>query len=1143
MRLSIVPAAVVLILPATISFARAEEDRPVLLQAGPLKLALSPKDARIESLAVFGQEILSVPGELLLGIGDKSPVPVAKALQGLKIAAIGGGLVIEGREAESGAAFRAEWIAREDLECRVQLVAEKQPRLEALVELRLPCRRHTLRLLAPSGNDHQIVDFSRRIGLSYRGRAPQPLVMPAAVLYDPETDWGLTAMADFTLPTRGFEVWLENEQPAVVLRRVHLRLEPGKPQAVSLILAGHEGDWRPGLAKVLRRYPEFFEVADPRVPQLHGAFVCSGGTPSDQEILRWKSQHVQTVEIHGTIPFYGQHLPFGDTWTAFADDQWHVLREGDDPKKPADDAPWQAIHAYVTAKRPPNISVAKVNDYIRRLHAQGIYGILYFNPTEAWRSWITANYAQALVLDAAGKPMRAWYESYMVCPDPDTAWGKHLVDEFSKMMDLYPEADGFFMDQSCYDFLDDAHDDGWSIDQGRVGYRMGWAIGRFNERVRKVAKDRGKFIWFNGPYCTDIARFAEGMMAEAGDEDQVRAIHYLTLGGRACCTLSQQGETVFQNCAAYGLYPTAMPSSQLARLADRYWPVFEMFRGKRWVLDARALDLPAATKGNVYRLPDGNVLAVVVSAGRSVDGEAFDLDLPLAVRLPDADQFKAAYFVSPDLAGKRRLPLVRDGRKISVAVPRHRSVSALLLARTGVHFALDAPAAAVIGTESPAAVVLDNWSDRPVAVKWSGPGWKDESVLAPAGDTVRHEFLFRASEKPQSLRESSLAHAEFAGQTHGGEFEFYVDPPLAVGVRLPQDHGQDQPFALPVEVFNAAGPRQVTVRLTGEGLRIEPAEQKASLPQCAQHCFEFRAAAVRGGEVRLTARAEAGADSAEARASLSVYATKVSPLAFGRLRSGSLVFDSFGSNGGQWADKPVAVNGVRIGVVPGQGDHWERVELPISPDALKTIRELNQLRIENRPGDDFKVGRFQLHLVSQNGTRIRSSLNPGVFCQSTAWLYGEGKPFDRGVLMTDLSIAVDPACEETYKDDLGDVVSGRLMMELFGSDSGPYANKPVLLNGLAMGDLPSAGGDAWVERSMPIPPAVLETLGYSNELVIENSQPIDAFKVRGLHIRLELKGGETLTSAADASVYTSAGWEFAEGQVGSPIQSRLTFPH
>lgn len=88
--------------------------------------------------------------------------------------------------------------------------------------------------------------------------------------------------------------------------------------------------------------------------------------------------------------------------------------------------------------------------------------------------------------------------------------------------------------------------------------------------------------------------------------------------------------------------------------------------------------------------------------------------------------------------------------------------------------------------------------------------------------------------------------------------------------------------------------------------------------------------------------------------------------------------------------------------------HWPVVS------KIVPIREHNELRIENHPGDNFKVGRFQLHLVSQNGIRIRSLLNGDVFSESTGWLYGEGKAFDHGVLVTELAIAVDPACTETY---------------------------------------------------------------------------------------------------------------------------------
>jgi len=756
-----------------------QQDASFVLHADNLTAKISASDGRITSLAVHGRELLVNPGEMRIQVGKDAPVSFGKNFENFAVTQQEGIVIAEGRDAKSGIAVRVEWIAERDLQCRVKLINSKEPRLEAAVVLHLPCNQQKLRILAPAGDDHMTVDFSQPLGFGFRGRG-RGLVIPAVSFYHPEKDWGITCFADLKLPTRGFELKFGDKPPSITASRVHLRLEPGKPVTVSIVLFGHKGDWRPGLGRILERYPEFFVVADHRIPQLHGAFVCSGGTPSEHTIASWKRQHVQTVEIHCTLPFYGRHLPLSERWTVFADDRWHRLREKPDPEKPTEDASWKVIHAYVTRKHPPNISVAEINAYIRRLHDKGIYALMYFNPTEAWKPWALENYASDLVRKADGKCVPVWHESCLMCPDPDSPWGKNLLAEFEKMMDLYPEADGFFFDQSCYDMLDYAHDDGLSIQNGRTAYRMGWAINQISERCRKMAKARGKFMWWNGPYNIDIARFAEGMMAEAGNESQVRRIQYLTIGGRASCTLSRKDESTLRNCAAYGIYPTSMHNDEMRRLAARYWPVFEMFRGKRWVLTAHALQLPDGARGNIYRLPDGNVLVVTASMDRSIDSGLFDSDSRLTVRLPDAEQFRAAYFISPDLLGKRRLPLQRDGKTFHISIPRHCSVSTILLAKAGVHVALDAPFNIVAERSVEAAAVVDNWTNKTVAGRWTLPAWKDEPIQVAPGASVRRTFRVEASVGYQDMRKAVAWNARLDDKDYNSNFEFYADKPSKV---------------------------------------------------------------------------------------------------------------------------------------------------------------------------------------------------------------------------------------------------------------------------------------------------------------------------------------------------------------------------
>ena len=107
------------------------------------------------------------------------------------------------------------------------------------------------------------------------------LVMPATVFYHPEEDWGLSLLADFALSTRGFEVWTSSLAPHGWW---HAGLTCGSNRAGrsrSLILLP-SGRLAARLGS-LECYPEFFRVADSRIPQLHGPFVCSGGTPRRQD--------------------------------------------------------------------------------------------------------------------------------------------------------------------------------------------------------------------------------------------------------------------------------------------------------------------------------------------------------------------------------------------------------------------------------------------------------------------------------------------------------------------------------------------------------------------------------------------------------------------------------------------------------------------------------------------------------------------------------------------------------------------------------------------------------------------------------------------------------------------------------------------
>jgi hypothetical protein len=175
---------------------------------------------------------------------------------------------------------------------------------------------------------------------------------------------------------------------------------------------------------------------------------------------------------------------------------------------------------------------------------------------------------------------------------------------------------------------------------------------------------------------------------------------------------------------------------------------------------------------------DGKPLAIALVGGTQLRKQAVGIQV-------DAAEYRAAYFLSPDLVGKRRLPIERDGVTLRLTIPRHRSASAVLLAKTGVHLALEGPAGAVVGQGADVTAAVDNWTDKPVAGRWTSPAWKDEPLEVRAGQSVRRVFRYQAPAKRGGLRETVTCRADVAGAVLGGDLEFYVDEPLSVSLVLP----------------------------------------------------------------------------------------------------------------------------------------------------------------------------------------------------------------------------------------------------------------------------------------------------------------------------------------------------------------------
>lgn len=955
--------------------------------------------------------------------------------------------------------------------------------------------------------------------------------LPLGQLYSAKQDWGLAFFQQLGLLV---EPWLVTVAPRpegpVVTVALPLALTPGAPASRRLYFAATRGDWRPALGAVLAEFPAAFKPPHPEASGLDGPFVCSGGTPADKSLDNWQAQGCGVVEIHATFPFYGDYVPTRESWTPLVDDAWHQLKSTLPAAERPAESDWRGIVATVEKARPPAMTAAGVRDYVDRLHAHRMKGLIYYNPTEAWAPWAADNFRDDVRYDAQGKPVPTWYESSCMVPDVNRPWGRHILGQLRGQLAAYPRLDGVFFDQSA----GGGHD-----------------LTVLCHEASKLVRARGGLCWWNGPYNMELAALADGMMTEGGGSDTYRdltdLIQYYGLVGKPCVSLGAPGASGFAEMLSRGVQPQPVPDPS-SDLWQSWSPLFFWLRGRQWVLEAHALASTPGFESNLYRVAGANLLATLVPRRVWAGPPQWRFEVPLTVCVPEAAAIKGAYLLTPDLRGYHRLELRRQGNRLAVTVPRVRWAAAVVLAREGVFPALTGPLHVVAGQAAQVSYVVDNWTSHPAEMDLKVSNGRNASELRATvkpGASARTVLPLPALD---AAAESTVDLYVSGHQSHGEMLpivQLAVDPPVRLMVTGPARVPDDQGLAVEVQVLSHL-PAGTALELALASPLVAPASAPQPLvPQpgrLTSRTLPLKVLRAGEGVVAVTAR-RGGEVVARAECPLQVVAGAIAPGGLRYLQAATLELEAFGVDGGAYAHKPVSINGAPVGDLPsGSGHAWVPVSLPLPQSALGAVAEGNEVSIDNAVGDSFKVRGLRLLLTLKGGVQVLATAGAGVYTGSTDWPYGEGKQFAAGQPLTGLrlTVPVDPARRETYEWFFGTPQSGRLVLEVFGSDTGRYEHKPVTVNGCLLGNL-SGAPEAWTEVSLPLTAEALAKLQATNTVQIENSDPVDAFKVRRGRLEITNTVGRAWTSTVDETAHTSCGWDYQEGQIGSPIVVRVAF--
>lgn len=526
--------------------------------------------------------------------------------------------------------------------------------------------------------------FSRRLDVGYSLVEPIEANVPAAKFVFNNGDrcfnWGSMRKDIRTVP---------------MLEAVnyYIGLVGDRPMRTKAMVFFHEGDWRPALGRVYRRWRPFFDPFNEAIHERSGVFEC-GGVENADRIETMKAMGVKTLEVHGHFQDYGDYHQEGrDSWHAIGAKE-AFFRLGQGRVTPADVEEFFAtrsdeeIAAAIRPAAPPGAGEERLPavrhhraDIRRRLQLLADAGISchwYFNYTDGYRPPAEARWPDSISRDEDGEPIPSgWHMCHNMNADPRWSFGRHLIASARRIVDDYPMLDGFFLDCFRHFEIDFAHDDGVTVVHGKPCYNMNHSYDEI-ERIIKtgILGPRKMTSFANKPMSIRSMRYCDGQLLEGNGEQYEEKFFWASIACPLFFMWTRHDaplDEFLRRAVLHGCHPrNAEPTAENIALYRRYLPLFAAFARRVFCFEPDPLRVPRGSRGKLYTLPDAGYVAGIVNL-HVADGDSVRWGrCPHALfRVRRGWDVTRAGVLHPGDADWRPAPFKFDGTFIAVPMPAY----------------------------------------------------------------------------------------------------------------------------------------------------------------------------------------------------------------------------------------------------------------------------------------------------------------------------------------------------------------------------------------------------------------------------------------------------------------------------------------
>ena len=429
-----------------------------------------------------------------------------------------------------------------------------------------------------------------------------------------------------------------------------------------LWLFAHEPDWRDALRIFAEKHREYFE-APRRISSAESPLAgLSPDLPPAWQLTQTQKEGVRAVRL-----------------------AWNVFRSGEWVPPQAmrfEDYSWQNSQDSTMG----DISVSRVRSVIDHLIQFKLRAVL----DGAWSSWCgkytaESSFGQDIAVDESGKPITDGDERLMMHAAPESPFGKAMLEQQRKMMELYPQALGYYFPNWSATGIDFAHDDSLTVAHNLPASDLGANRIRVGERLIAMVNEQRKLTITGMPGRIVESKGVDMLCFSGIRPEQLRQSALLGIwrpvvsdpGDSLQNLTGMELEELLKEKLLYGVIPSHAELQRDKTLGRAYRPLFQALTARKWRLDPIRVGLPSGVRSQVFQRStsrsgaDQNLLICLVQPGVMLADEPRSTSTKITLEFTGAEVYNQAVWQSVSRT-PRQVPLrvtVSSENSLEVTLP------------------------------------------------------------------------------------------------------------------------------------------------------------------------------------------------------------------------------------------------------------------------------------------------------------------------------------------------------------------------------------------------------------------------------------------------------------------------------------------